>query len=419
MGGFSSIYTGLSGVSANTESLSVIGNNIANQGTVGFKSSRTRFADLVRSFRGAGIGAGAAQAGSGVAIESVQTNFGQGPVVRSSSAMDWAIDGNGFFVVKNSSGNTFYTRAGQFRLNVDKQRTRIVNPTGEALQGFLADESGQIGSAVEEISLSNEMEGKATAAVSFLANLDSSKDAIGLPFDADDASTYHFSVSEGIFSEGDDTAHTLTVYFTKTDVNTWDLHARVDDGAAVAGAAPLVFNENGALDSGGTQDFTLTVPGSPDSTQSLTIDFTGTTQYGLPFASLSQSQDGYASGTLETISLGGDGMLTGRFTNQREKTIGQVGLAAFEDPTGLTRLSYELFAETGTSGAPTVLKPGDPWQEGQPAVGQIQAYSVEQSNVDLGESFVDLITTQFGIQASSRAIQSSDDLIRVTLDLKQ
>ncbi len=423
MGSFSSIIIGASGLNANSSQLSVIGNNVANMSTVGFKSNQTKFMELISSSL-ALKGAGPVQTGGGIAVGPVQLNHAQGPISTSSNPLDWAIDGKGFFIVKNSAGNTFYTRAGQFKLNVDSKKARVANLDGLVLQGFLADASGTIGSTVSELAMDSELAGKATATVSLLANLNASALAPSKAFDATDPVTYNFSASQVMYDSRDvaDASHTLTLYFVKTAANTWNIHAQVDGGAVTAAGSPLRFTEGGTLSSGGKQTLALTVPiaGTTSTlSQSISLDVTGTTQYGLASSVLAQSQDGYNKGTLQTVSTGTDGIITGNYSNQRRQTVGQVALASFKDPQGLTQSGKGLLAASEASGSATNLKPGGTWTLGSPTVGKVQANAVEQSNVDLGENFVDMIAAQFGFQASSQAIKTTDEILQLAISLQK
>ena len=422
MGSFSSIFTGVSGINANSAKLTLIGNNVANMNTVGFKSNRATFADLVQS----ALAPGAARpvpGGTGVAIGAAQLNYAQGPIGASINPLDWAIDGRGFFVVKNKAGNTFYTRAGQFKLNVDAKKSRLVNLEGLTLQGFLVDAEGAIGSTAADLEIGSGLVAKATAAVSLKANLDASVTALSGTFKSSDPTTYNFSTSQTIYDgrEGN-SSHTLTLYFVKTKANTWNIHAQVDGGTATTGGS-LIFTEKGVLSSGDKQALSLTIPigGTPPTTrsQSVTLDLTGTTQYGLPSSAVVQSQDGYAAGTLETVSLGRGGILSAHYSNQQLQTVAQLALASFEDPQGLLQVGKGLLAGSEASGAPTILAPGAQSKKTGATVGHVQANALEQSNVDLGENFVDMIAAQLGFQANSRMIQTTDEILQVAINLKK
>src|SRR5581483_11963609 len=215
MGLLSSLFAGVSGLNAQGNALSVIGNNIANMSTVGFKSSQTTFADLISSSLGGG--ASAIQTGIGVALTGVQGNFSQGSLTTTSNVLDLAIDGNGFFLLHDSQGGTFYTRAGQFRLNASNE---VVDPNGFLLQGFQADTSGTITGSIGDVNLpSTTASPKATSAITIGANLSSQATTTAFSL-ADPTGTSNFSTSMSVY-DSLGISHLLTVYFTKTAANTW------------------------------------------------------------------------------------------------------------------------------------------------------------------------------------------------------
>lgn len=419
---FSSYFTGLSGILTQSERLSSIGNNIANMNTVGFKETRLEFANLVRNSI---VGERGVVAGNGVAVTGASLNFSQGALAQSSNAMDWAIDGGGFFVVNDADGNSYYTRNGQLSLRTDGTNYYVANTAGYTLQGYLADEEGTIGDELADLEIDGEMTGKATSEAALMVNLYASSPVIDADFDPDDPATYTFSTSQIIYdgTDTDDASHTLTTYFVKTDESTWDVHVRVDDGEA-ASAGQLEFDESGELSSGAEQTVTVEVPvgeGEDATTlsQTIALDFTGTTQYGSDSAALSESQDGYDSGDLQSVTLGRNGVIFGNFSNQRQQAVGQVALAAFQAPWGLSQAGGGLFVPTDDSGEASVVKPGTAWVAGAPSVGEIRSGALELSNVEITDNFVDMIATQFGFQANSRAIMVSDEVLQEAIKLKR
>ncbi len=422
MATFSTFFVGMSGLNANSQWLSGIGNNIANMNTVAFKSSQPRFAELVGGLL---AGGGHGEDGMGVAVSSPQVNFAQGPLATSNNPMDWAIDGNGFFVVKDFADNSFYTRAGQFKIQAGLTSDKITDANGHVLQGYLADEAGVIGDTLDDVALDTEMQAKATTKAAMALNLDSSSTVPTVAFDVEDATTYNFSVSEKFYdsrTDADDVAHTMTAYFVKTEANTWGLYVQVDDGEA-SDAGELTFDTSGNLTSDAEQTVSVTVPidGTPPTSlsQSVTLDFTGTTQYGITSAILSQSQDGYNLGRLDTLTLGENGRIIGNFSNQQHQTVAQVALASFEAPSGLTQMDKGLYAASQASGAATTVKPGDAVVAGAPSVGQVLANTLELSNVEVTDNFVDMMTAQFGFQANSQAIKTTDEIMQLLVGLKR
>nr|MBI3612608.1 flagellar hook protein FlgE [Nitrospirota bacterium] len=432
MSTFSTFFVGMSGLNANSQWLAGIGNNIANMNTVAFKASQPRFSEMVGGLL---AGGGHGEDGMGVAVSRPQVNFAQGPLAASNNPMDWAIDGNGFFVVKDFAGNSFYTRAGQFKIQAGATTDKITDATGHVLQGYLPNEKGVIGDTLGEVAFATEMKAKATSKAAMTLNLESSSTVPTAAFDVEDATTYNFSVSDKFFdsrTDGSDVAHTLTAYFAKTDDNTWDVYAQVDDGEA-ADAGELTFDTSGVMTSGAKQTVTVAVPipgtpdaadgtpGTPDTilSQTLALDFTGTTQYAMTSAINNQSQDGYNLGRLDTITLGENGRIIGNFSNQQHQTVAQVALASFEAPSELTQMEKGLFAASQASGAATTVKPGGAVLAGQASVGQVLANTLELSNVEITDNFVDMMAAQFGFQANSQAIKTTDEVVQILVGLKR
>lgn len=399
MGILSSLYTGASGLTSFGNALSVIGNNIANTNTVGYKSSRPVFADLV-----------ADQLGAGVFVSSVEGNFKQGTPSTTGNALDLAIEGNGFFQVNSSSGLSFYTRAGQFHQDADGN---VVDSNGYFLQGYQADASGEIGGTLGNINVANTSSApKTTTTGTIQANLNAADSVPTQAFSVTNPATYNFSTNL-TFYDSLGSSHSAGFYFVKTaTAGTWNLYSQVDGGAATA-ATDLVFGANGALTSGGTQNLSLPIAGGATTPQPVTFDFTGMTQYGAPSAVIAQSQNGYAAGSLQRIAIDTDGVVTGSFTNGQSRELAQVALNLFASPVGLTRSGQNLFAQSPDSGAPVTGKPNSG------GAGAVRSGSLELSNVDLGEEFVSMISAQRGFQANSRVITTADELLNELVNLKR
>lgn len=457
MGILSSLFAGVSGLNANGNLLSVIGNNIANQGTVGFKSSRATFADLVSSSLGGG--SGSVQTGIGVALTSIQGNFTQGSLVTSANALDMAVDGNGFFIMKDAQGGTFYTRAGQFRLDSEN---RVVNPNGLFLQGYQADEDGQITGEIDNIALpTTTASPNKTTAMTVSVNLraDATTSTFSL---SDPTGTSDFSTSLTVYDSLGE-SHLLTTYYTRTASNTWTYNVVGDSSEVTSGVAAgtyhtnninstlgivlmakgtLTFTTSGALDTESvvTTYDTGTAAGTAGATagawkmsftgaasrQDVAFDFgtsittdsgttglDGTTQFGAPSALVNQTQDGYGAGTLQAFLVDSKGTISGRFSNGQIRTLAQVTLARFPDPVGLIRSGKNLFAETADSGQPLKAAPDSA------GLGKVAANSLELSNVDLGEEFIGMISAQRGFQANSRMITTSDEILQELVNIKR
>ena len=452
MGILSSLFTGVSGLNANGNALSVVGNNIANLSTVGFKSSRSVFADLISSSLG-GAG-GAIQTGLGVALNGVQGNFSQGSLSTTSNALDLGIDGNGFFMLRDTVGGTYYSRAGQFHLDA---QNRIVDPSGFLLQGYQVDTSGLITASISGVTLpTTTAPPNETTTVDIGANLNSQSATSSFSL-ADPAGTSRFSTSITVY-DSIGNSHLLTSYFTKTASNTWTYNVVGSANEIVTGnyhasnvnatlgivrlaSGSLTFTTSGALDTesvvtsydsgtaGGTAGGTVGQAQidfvSATQNQTITFNFGTsvttdggagmnlTTQFGAASGLVQQSQNGFGAGALQTFSVETNGMINGRFSNGQVRPLAQLALARFPDPLGLVRTGKNTFAESGTSGQPLV---GPATSAG---LGRVLANTLELSNVDLGESFIEMIAAQRGFQANSRVITTSDEVLQELVNLKR
>lgn len=406
MGILSSMFTAVSGLNAYGNALAVIGNNVANVGTVGFKSSRAAFAELVS----ASLSSANLQVGLGVHLNAVQGNFTQGSLNTTGNTLDLAVDGDGFFQLANSSGATFYSRAGQFQVD---RLGQVTDPNGTLLQGYQATAGGVITGAIGNITLTSTNSAPQTTSTSMIkANLDAAATVPTAAFSIADPTSYNFSTSQTIY-DSLGSAHDLTFYFVKTSTaNTWNLYRQIDGGAATA-ATNLVFTSSGALSSGGSQALSLTIAGGAATPQTVTVDFTNMTQYGSRSAVLDQTQNGYASGSLQRVTVDTQGEVVAQFTNGQTRTLAQVVLNRFANPQGLVRSGDSLFIQSNSSGSPVVGAPGNN------GLGRVVSGALEQSNVDLGKEFVDMIVTQRAFQANSRAITTSDEMLQELVNLKR
>jgi len=403
MGILTTMYTAVSGLSTYGDALGVIGNNVSNVGTVGFKSSSASFAELISASL-----ASSQQVGLGVRMNGVLGNFTQGSLSTTGNTLDLAIDGEGFFQLKNASGALFYSRDGQFQVN---KLGQVVDPNGQLLQGYQATASGVITGTIDNITLASTNSAPLASTTSTVkANLDATATAPTPAFSVADPTSYNFSTPQTIY-DSLGSAHNLTFYFVKSaTANTWNLYRQIDGGAATA-ATNLVFNASGALTSGGSQALSLAIGGGASTPQTVTVDFTEMTQFGSKSAVLDQTQNGYASGSLQRVSVDSEGQIVAQFTNGQTRTLAQVVLDRFVNPQGLVRTGDNLFIESNDSGSPIV---GAPNSNG---LGNVVAGALEQSNVDLGKEFVNMIVTQRAFQANSKAITTSDQMLQDLVNL--
>lgn len=401
-----SFQQGLSGLNAAAKNLDVIGNNVANSNTVGFKQSQAQFADV---YANSLTGAGGAQVGIGTKVTQVAQQFTQGNITATNNPLDMAVNGGGFFRMDNN-GQVTYQRNGQFQL--DRQGF-IVNPSGAQLTGYTANAAGVLSTgAAAPLSINTaDLAPQGTTAVNAVLNLDANSAVIAAAFDATDPATFSSSTAVSVYDSLGN-SHTLQTYFVKTAASTWDVHATLDGSSAVALApSTFTFNASGALTAGTVM--TATPPAIPGaSLPAFPIDFTGTTQFGSAFSVNTLNQDGYTSGRLAGFNIGADGMMLGRYTNGQTAVLGQVTLANFANPNGLQQLGDNMWAETATSGNPLIGTPSSG------NLGVLQSSAVEDSNVDLTAELVNLITAQRVYQANAQTIKAQDAVLQTLVNLR-
>lgn len=425
------LNTAASGIRSHGEALSIVGDNIANVNTVGFKRSRANFSDMLgRSIAG---GSAMPQPGAGSKVGSIQQMWEQGALLSTGAPTDLALNGGGFFMVNGNvagvEGN-HYTRAGQFFLDDEGYLT---NPEGLRLQGYPADATGAVGGTVGDLSVEGDtLAANPTASIDVAANLDADA-AVPAAWDPTDPSgTSNFSTNVTVY-DSLGASHELTVYYRKSGANTWEWHAMAD-GAEVTGGTPgtpfegasgtLTFTTDGKLDTETTSasswdfvDATAAQAITFDFGDSLTTDsgtgLGGSTQYAAPSSVTGLSQDGYGAGEVAGVSIGQDGTIMGVFTNGQRRTLGQVAVADFASVDGLERSGQGLWTETQASGEALVGAAGTGGR------GAVVAGALEGSNVDLAREFVDLIAYQRGFSANSRIVTTADEMYSELVNLKR
>jgi flagellar hook protein FlgE len=443
----SSLYVGASGLDAATTELSVVGDNIANSSTVGFKSARTVFADAMAQQL---VGA-SGQEGLGVTTMTIQKLFSQGGFTTTGLSTDVAVEGNGMFVVKGNHGGeegTFYTRNGQFTIDKDGYLTNL---EGLRVQGLQADAAGTVTSGLlGDLQVGNaSAPAAATSSITIRGNLDQNS-APPPTFDpANPQTTSNFNTSMTVY-DSLGKAIQLNIYFSKLDPTDpaatagdsgdWTYHVVTDGGnlafegdgttAATLGkptevaTGSLRFDSAGKLVSNTTSATETFNPKDSVNPQPLAFNFgTGTdaggsgldglTQYATTSAVSFVTQAGSSSGSLSAISVGQDGTITGSFTNGQTRTLGQLILANFKAPDQLGRVGSTLYTEQPASGPPTL---------GTPATadrGSVTAGSLEQSNVDISAEFVRMIAAQRNFEANSKTLTTADQLLAELMQLKR
>lgn len=406
-----SFQQGLSGLNAASKNLDVIGNNVANANTVGFKQSQTQFADM---FANSLSGGGGSQAGIGIKVAGISQQFGQGSITASSNLLDIAINGNGFYRLSDQ-GTISYSRNGQF--HADKNGY-IVNGNAQRLTGYPANAAGQINTAAPvDLQISkSDLPPTSTSQVNALLNLDAREPALSpVAFNPTDPATYHRSTSVSIYDSLGNPS-TLSTYFLKTAANTWDVFA-ANDGTVLNGGSAvgtLNFLPSGVLDPLSPSTFNVTAPVATGAVSPLafTMDFAGTTQFGSSFGVNALAQDGYTSGQLTGFSVGADGIIRGSYSSGKFLTLGQVALANFANPQGLEARGNNAWKESSTSGTAIVGTPGTG------GLGVLQPGAVEDSNVELTGELVNMITAQRVYQANAQTIKTQDQLLQTMVNLK-
>jgi len=404
-----SFQQGLSGLNAAAKNLDIIGNNVANSNTVGYKGSSATFSDV---YANSLAGAGGTAIGIGTAVSSVQQSFAQGNINVSSNPLDVAINGQGFFRMSNN-GTITYTRNGQFSLD---KSGYIISGTGAHLTGYPATSTGTITTSTPvDLRLSQaDLSPRATAEASIVCNLDGRSSTLSAAaFNSSNTATYNSATSMSTYDSLGN-AHTLSLYFVKTAANVWQVFGE-QDGVSTGAVGGVTFLPSGAIDTTATTlPFNVSAALTTGATSPLayTLDFTGTTQFGSTFGINELSQDGYASGRLSGFSIGSDGVILGRYTNGQSRAQGQAVLANFTNPNGLQPLGNNAWGETPQSGASLVGAPGTG------SLGVMQSGAVEYSNVDLTAELVNMITAQRVYQANAQTIKTQDQVLQTLVNLK-
>ena len=408
---------GLSGLNAASKSLDVIGNNVANAGTVGFKGAQAEFADVYASSL---TGAGTSQVGIGTQVTQVAQEFTQGNITASNNPMDIAINGGGFFRMDNN-GTVTYGRNGQFQLD---KSGYIINASGSRLTGYVANAAGVLSTgAPADLQINTaDISPQVTTKVDAVLNLDSRSNVIASTFVATDPTTYNNATSVTVYDTLGN-AHVMQTFFQKTAASTWDVYATMDGNPTPAFAAPATQAPVGTITFTGAGAISTVTPTNPLSVSAVmatgavtpltfTLDYAGTTQYGANFGVNSLVQDGYTSGHLSGFNVSADGTIVGSYTNGKSGTLGQVVLANFTNPNGLQSLGNNVWAATSASGAALVGPPASG------SLGVLQSSAVEDSNVDLTAELVNMITAQRNYQANAQTIKTQDQVLQTLVNLR-
>ncbi|MBN3082763.1 flagellar hook protein FlgE [Pectobacterium sp. PL64] len=399
--GFSQAVSGLNAASNN---LDVIGNNIANSATVGFKSGTVTFADM---FAGSKVG-------MGVKVASVLQDFGNGTVTSSSRDLDVAISGGGFYRLQDTNGSTYYSRNGQFMLN----GRNIVNAQGMQLTGYpVAGTPPTVQTGADPVPLTvpdGDMLASQTTIASIQANLKSS-DAVPTSAWATTPGaegTYNSKTALTTYdSQGN--VHNFTLYFVKTANNTWQTYAKDDSvsPAVYQNAGTLNFASNGALT--GHTPFNINLTGTNGAANgAFTLNLTGSVQQNTEYSYKSPTQNGFAPGSLTGFAINDDGTIEGSYSNGQKQPLGQILLASFANPEGLSPEGDNAWSETASSGQAVV------GLAGTGSLGKLIGKSTESSNVDLSKELVNMIVAQRNYQSNAQTIKTQDSILQTLVSLR-
>ncbi len=405
-----SFNTALSGIQAASADLGIIGNNIANSATTGFKSSRAEFSDIYASSNSASK----TSIGQGVRMQLAAQQFAQGTISFTENPLDLAISGEGFFHLENN-GSAVYSRAGSFKLDATGN---VVNNEGFSLMARQADSSGAITGAVAPLQLNNTyLEASPTTAVGVGANLDArgveTDSSWALVSGVPDTAGYNSSTTTTVYdSLGND--HTMSLYFSKldpaTNPNEWNVRTLI--GGVLQDTSPVTFNTDGSFNAPSAINITWNPGGGATAGQTIVMDLSESTQYGSSFAVNSLSQDGYTAGQLLGIDVNDSGMVFTRYSNGRTQVEAQVLLANFANAQGLRPIGDSSWVETFESGSPVGSEPGTA------GLGLVQSNALEDSNVDLTEQLVSMIVAQRNFQANAQTISAMDTITQTIINLR-
>jgi len=420
------LFAGRAGISSHGSAIAVAGDNISNANTIGYKTTRAEFQDLL-----AGTGVVGRQFGSGSSISSVSTLFEQGTLEFTGRPLDLGISGNGYFVVARDD-ERFFTRAGNFKVD---SAGFIVSQNGLAVLGFPANGSG----ALEPINLNTIDQGSIESTeVAIAGNLDASTtlvDTANIPvpgvvvpptvtYSDLNAFAAYSSVVDVFDSLGE--KHTVSLFFYHTDINEYTLRAYVNNEEVdttgtltgyprLVGEKVLAFGGNGQRNPApvqGTPDFATNIAWNNESEAGeIGFTFSPMTQYSAQSNILSITQDGKGIGAVTTLAVSSGGEVSALLTNGQNAVIGTLAMATFSNPEGLTRLGGNLLSLSTASGEPVY---------GRAESGNfcsLQSGVVELSTVDIASEFVKIITLQRGFQASSRIITTINQLLNEIIQL--
>ncbi len=426
----SSMNIGATGLQSAAAELSVVGDNISNANTVGYKAQRVNFQDAIADTLIGG--AGPSQFPLGVQVQSIQRLLSQGSLTQTGISTDMAIQGSGFFVLDgqhNGVNQQYYTRAGQFTID---SGGRLVNPEGLRVQGYPADIVGNLSYVVGDLNVGKPTSApNATTSIEIKANLKYNSTTPAAWDSTDPSTTSNFSTGLNIY-DSVGVAHAVNVYFRQTSSGAWTWHALTDGAGITAGTSGVNFEIASGTLAFSTSGKLTTVTQAADfdpinavQNQALTFTFgdptaiagntglAGCTSFATQSAASFLDQDGFAPGDLSSLAVNQAGVVRGSFTNGQSRVLGQIAVANFEAPEKLQMMGGNLYGQAPNSGIPIIGQPG------QGNRGGIAAGALEQSNVDISAEFIRMIAAQRAFEASSKIITTSDGLLAELMQMKR
>jgi flagellar hook protein FlgE len=386
-----SFQIALSALQAINNQLDNISQNIANTGTTGYKSSRTNFAAMYASSSPNGVRA----------ASTTQTLDVAGGLLSTGRNLDVAIAGNGYFMVKDSTGVMNYTRVGVF--DVDKQGV-LVDHMGRQVQGYgVTAGNAALGNLGNLTVPTGQIPAQASTSVDFVANLSADWSVPANAFNPTDSSSYNSSTVSVVY-DSLGRQHTVTQYFVKTANNTVEVHYQ-NENAAV-GTSTLKFTSAGQLDAAASTVAAVNLTPAGANALSVTFDYAGTTQFAGDTSTTTNASDGYASGTMVNVLVGADGSVNAQYSNGMVQSVGVIALATFPSDSGLTAVDGTSWQASAKSGAALIGTPGT----GQ--LGELESQQLEQSNVEVASELVDLMGAQRNYQANTKVISTQNEIMQ-------
>ncbi|BBL22821.1 MULTISPECIES: flagellar hook protein FlgE [Comamonas] len=386
-----SFQIALSALQAINNQLDNISQNIANTGTTGYKSSRTNFAAMYAGSSPNGVRA----------ASTTQTLDVAGGLLSTGRNLDVAIAGNGYFMVKDSTGVMNYTRVGVF--DVDKQGV-LVDHMGRQVQGYgVTAGNAALGNLGNLTVPTGQIPAQASTSVDFVANLSADWSVPANAFNPTDSSSYNSSTVSVVY-DSLGRQHTVTQYFVKTANNTVEVHYQNENTAV--GTSTLKFTTAGQLDTAASTVAAVNLTPAGANALSVTFDYAGTTQFAGDTSTTTNASDGYASGTMVNVLVGADGSVNAQYSNGMVQSVGVIALATFPSDSGLTAVDGTSWQASAKSGAALIGTPGT----GQ--LGELESQQLEQSNVEVASELVDLMGAQRNYQANTKVISTQNEIMQ-------